>query len=266
VETHGDKLTQDPKITAQLLAALAALEPLRARIQAAIVPPPVPGSPAAIAAGTSLGELAFIFAGTNMAVAADHLEAWAGLMRNGIQPAYSHITLLRGALEGSVAARWLLDPRIDTAERLRRGIVIQLADYIERRKFEELAGATDKEGVGRARSAAYRIGELREGAKNAGVTDLVMPSTTWLFERYGASGYRDGRPWYGLVSAYAHGKQWALLTAKRTELVGTEQNPVGPRRGQVTANDQLSLDMTRLTLVYVKAALNDLERYVGRVA
>ena len=91
-----------------------------------------------------------------------------------------------------------------------------------------------------------------------------MPSTTWLFEHYGAPGYRDGRLWYRLVSAYAHGKVWALLTANRDEITVTDETLVGVRRGKVTANDELSAYMTRLAMIYLTAAVTDLERYVGR--
>jgi hypothetical protein len=56
-------------------------------------------------------------------------------------PTYAHMSLIRTAHESALLAYWLVEPGIDSATRLARGIAARADDYEERRNFEESIGA-----------------------------------------------------------------------------------------------------------------------------
>ena len=65
------------------------------------------------------------------------MVAWRMLrLKAGIQPSFGHLTLLRGALEGTSIARWLCDRAIGTQEGIRRAAGVQLADFDQRLRFK----------------------------------------------------------------------------------------------------------------------------------
>ncbi|MEA2341112.1 MAG: hypothetical protein QOG11_1189, partial [Solirubrobacteraceae bacterium] len=74
-----------------------------------------------------------------------------------LQPAFSHWTLIRGAIEGLAVTRWLCDPAISGGERIQRAAGVELADYEQRLKFErhvrlklrKPTGAAEPKGPGR---------------------------------------------------------------------------------------------------------------------
>ena len=67
-----------------------------------------------------------------MAVAGslDHLRTWYQLVAGDLKlfplPIFSPYTLARGAYEPALLALWLLDPDVDSAERIGRGYAAQL--------------------------------------------------------------------------------------------------------------------------------------------
>jgi hypothetical protein len=54
---------------------------------------------------------------------------------------------------------------------------------------------------------------------------LVMASTTWLLGHFGAPGYRDGRPWYRPVGAYAPALMSWSRAARRVPLARRADAP-----------------------------------------
>ncbi len=82
------------------------------------------------------GRYAEIFASHLIGVAGDNLLTWHAVLMSGVQPGFGHLTLIRASIEGSVEARWLLDPNASLATRVARGLAAQRADYEERAKWE----------------------------------------------------------------------------------------------------------------------------------
>lgn len=157
----------------------------------------------------------------------DHLLALGALIRDAkILPAFAGMTLLRGAYEAALVARWVIDGTPD--ERLEKGISLHFDDLIERDKFERSCRMPPA-GVasGPGKRAEERIGELLDLAEPYGVVRTddkgrrsvrpVVPRYTRLAEIYPTpeSGDVDEEWFYRFLSAYAHSKQWALtLTAQ----------------------------------------------------
>lgn len=157
----------------------------------------------------------------------DHLLALAALIRDAkILPAFAGMTLLRGAYEAALVARWVVDGTPE--ERLAKGISLHFDDLIERDKFERScrmppAGAA----AGPGKRADVRIGELLDLAAPYGIVQAddkgrrsvrpVVPRYTRLAETYPApeSGELDEEWFYRFLSAYAHSKQWALILTAR---------------------------------------------------
>lgn len=153
----------------------------------------------------------------------DHVLALGALIRDAkILPAFAGMTLLRGAYEAALVARWVVDGTPD--ERLAKGISLHFDDLVERDKFERScrmppAGAASGPG----KRADERIGELLDVAEPYGVVRTddkgrrsvrpVAPTYTRLAETYPApeSGEVDEEWFYRFLSAYAHSKQWALI-------------------------------------------------------
>src|SRR5439155_24421457 len=88
---------------------------------------PEPGSRAAADATIPHARWVITYAGLAVGSAADHILAWKLVADGGLIPIYAPMTLLRGALEAAVTARWLVDLRPTAEERVGRGIAAQLA-------------------------------------------------------------------------------------------------------------------------------------------
>lgn len=82
-----------------------------------------PGSLEALDRDSPVGEHAGVLASMKLAVAGDHLLAFY-LIAHGTHrlPTWSHLSLLRGATEGSILSRWLTDGDVGSAVRVARGV------------------------------------------------------------------------------------------------------------------------------------------------
>lgn len=72
-----------------------------------------PGSNASKDASVPLGHHVRILAIDHLSTGLEHLVMWRRLLMSGVQPNAVHMTLIRGAMEGAVNCRWLIDPRRD---------------------------------------------------------------------------------------------------------------------------------------------------------
>jgi hypothetical protein len=81
--------------------------------------------------------MAYDSAATYLSAALDHMRAWRTLLHAGEVPTYAHFSLLRTAHESALIALWLLEPGLLADERRARGLAAQMADYEEKRKFQE---------------------------------------------------------------------------------------------------------------------------------
>lgn len=201
-----------------------------------------------------------------MTVGMDHAEAWRLLAAGEDLPTFAHFTLLRSVAEGAVIARWLVDKAVDSDERLRRGWGAQLADLEERRRMEDLA---TRDGLelprGQGLLARERITDLEKEAKDARISPRKPLGITDLFARYATPPKADlfgaGEALYRMLSAIAHGKQWALLPMTTREWPA-EEPPAGPVR--LSIHFHMTALATRNVLIVAEAALQDIEVYGGR--
>lgn len=226
---------------------------------------PSPGSRAARDGRAALGKIAWDLAGPAHAVGIDHLVAWRMLrLKAGIQSGFAHLTLLRGALEGTAIARWLCDQSIGTDERTRRAAGVQLADFEQRLRFERRMADRLQKPTGGAKTAVQRIEALQRVLRKQQVKPIGMPSATDLFARFVLPSDPEqlaGESLYRLVSGIAHAKVWSLYAL--SELGETIEHHGGRLAVRVTANDELALGATAIAMRIAREALEDLEWYAG---
>lgn len=193
--------TQDPLVTAKLAEVLAQAPVLFDRLTATSRAGAQPGSEAAKDESSSLGHHVRIMAVDHLMTGLDHLVMWDRLLTAGVQPYASHITLIRGAMEGAVTCRWLIDPREDSAERVRRGVALLLEDYGNRDDFERDFGIADAIKPP-AKSADDRRAELKAERVAAKIGPTQAPKMTTLFGGYIGLPPARGRAVYRLLSAW----------------------------------------------------------------
>lgn len=176
---------------------------------------PAAGSRAARHRRTKLGQVAWNLALPASTIGVDHLVAWRMLrLAAGCRPNFAHLTLVRGAVEGAAVTRWLCDPAIDTAERIRRAAGVQLADYDQRLRFERRMSSRLGKPTGRARTAAERMETFERLLDNANVKPIQLPAATDLFARYTLPNDPErlaGESLYRLISAMPHAKVWSVF-------------------------------------------------------
>ena len=218
-----------------------------------------PDSPAMVDSNAvPFGQLVRSHAMTAATNGVDHLVAWGALYIQGRwAPTFAHMTLLRGSLEGCSTARWLVDPAVDSRVRIARGVGAQLADLAERAKIENLPRKTPPAPrQPNFRPASERIHRLEEAAAAAGICPLRIGHTD-VVARFG-----PGEASYRLVCSYAHAGM-ALTMATSDLEVADENDPDGLRVARLTANPQLSLDMTELAIANASRAVREIYAYVG---
>lgn len=226
---------------------------------------PAPRSPAARDGQTALGKIAWDLGAPANTVGLDHLIAWRMLrLKAGIQPSFGHLTLLRGALEGTSIARWLCERGIGPDERTRRAAGVQLADFEQRLRFERRMADRLQKPTGAAKTAAQRIEALQRVLRKQQVKPIGMPSATDLFARYALPSDPEklaGESLYRLISGIAHAKVWSLYGI--SELGETIDQGAGRYAVRVEANDELALGATAIAMRVATEALQDLEWYAG---
>lgn len=257
-----DDDSQDPAITARLAQALAQAPVLFDRLHATAKAGAASGSEAAKDAAAPLGHNGQILAVDHLSSGIEHLVMWNRLLTSGVQPNTIHMTLIRGAMEGAVTCRWLIDPRAASRERVGRGVALLLEDYRNRHDFERDFGIPSEKVKPPAKTGADRRAELlaERTAHKIGVVNV--PKMTPLFGGYIGLEPGPGRATYRLLSAYAHGKQWKGLTTKNQAVENAAPVP-GGQLMKVSANDDLSLQMTVLGMRVAAAALAELRAYYG---
>lgn len=254
----------DPETTAEIIRLLAGVDEIWRRREAVLRRSPARGSLAVADAALPDARFVSIFAGQALGSAVDDLHAWRLLIRCGEIPLWAHFTLLRGALEGAVRCRWLVDSRVDCGVRVGRGYATRHDDQEERKKWSTsvaaIRGPIPRTTPG-ALSAAEQLTRLddpetiREREK-AGVQSVGFANTTTLMTRYGLE------PWYRLASGGAHAKEWALAA---TDLRQAPDHPstAAVRHGVVAASAPVALALTSVAVRAVWSALEDVEAYQG---
>jgi len=146
-------------------------------------------------------------------VAADHLMAFSKTLTEPVET-FAPWVCVRTVLEASAIASWLLDPAVSSEERARRSFAFRFEGMTESLKFMRVSMTKQ----GEIDTLLKRIDEVEDDAVRCGfgpVRDknrkrigigMQMPSVTVLVKQV-----FDDEPTYRLLSAVAHGHQWALL-------------------------------------------------------
>lgn len=178
-------------------------------------------------------ETAYSFAIQALFFAFDHMRA---LRRGLVEPwlTYSPWTCARGALESCSVANWLLDATVGHRERVSRCLNLRLQDLRSQMTFFRSEPEPPPDAIP---SLEGRVAHLRTEARNYSIPekrnrrsellgfDAGMPSTTQLIARlFAESG--PSTLGYPLLSAAAHGVNWAVGTLGSTTIV----DEAGPRR------------------------------------
>lgn len=255
---------QDPATSTELVRILAGAQGLFDRVGALALAGATQGSEADIDAGLPLGHHVGFLASGYLTTGVEHLVMWDQLLTvAAVQPIAVHMTLIRSAMECAVMSRWLLESG-DSAERIRRGVAVLLKSYRNKGDFDRDFGIADKY-VLPAKGGAVRAAELLAMRNDAGIEIRKVPEMTELFGGYASQGPGPGRSVYRLLSAYAHGTQWKDLTVSAEVAVGAASIR-GGKVMRITADDRLSLTMTKVGMRAVVASFNRLEQYYGRAA
>jgi hypothetical protein len=170
----------------------------------------------------AVGNAASVFntASAAMVGALDHLRTWyqvvAGDLKRFPLPAFSHYTLARAAYEPALLTLWLLDPEVDSVERVERGYAAQLRSLDDMRKFQSDAGMR-----GEAANAAKLYARLFDAARAAGYVSLDSdgterlkrpPDMVRLFNLYDRRGAVGEPAWlYRVLSGNAHAREWSIM-------------------------------------------------------
>jgi len=144
--------------------------------------------------------------------AADHFMAFTDLITEPVKT-LAPFTCIRGLLESSALAIWLLDPKIDVDSRIKRCFAFRYKGFIEQIKYSRLIkNVTSEEKI------LERIKLKNEKAKLLGYSEILdkkgnisaigqhMPSIVELIELT-LNGEKD----YRILSAVAHGQHWAMF-------------------------------------------------------
>lgn len=187
--------------------------------------------------------------------AEDHLVALAGVIR-APGTILATFTLLRTLLVSAAFARFLSDPKVDTRERFRRGMNVQLETLTERMRMVGRSDPTwteDQEKrqriVGAARQAKWSVKAPSPGA--AWPRDWVIepaPSPGVLIDALlsdADDGRKLGQFFYRLMSAMSHAQLHGLLTMMdRSGAVS---------HGDGTASVPIRMDLQTLRLLAIAA-------------
>jgi hypothetical protein len=248
-----------PEVAEQLARAIAPIPELVERSHHALARTVTRGTFHAIDTRHPLGRYVHEQAFAYLGGAADHLQTWHDLVHH-VLPAYAHMTLLRGVVENTAWARWLLDPALATDERVARAVASQIKDYGDRHQFEHATGLDAKPRPS-GKHGAERRADLIAARNSQGVAPLRLPAATEVCERYVVSaGPLVGGAVYRLLSAFAHGRQWTLLVSSLQD-VGFVRVPTGAHPMRVSANEEAAIMLTMLAVRQFSMAVVDAERY-----
>ena len=149
----------------------------------------------------------------------------------GLVPVYAHMSLIRTTYESALLSYWLLEPGLVPNGRRARGVAAQVADYDERRKFEEAAGikiAPPPPGklaaqrLADLKAVSTQLGLTRQNKKGETILVVTVPATVDLFDKYEPAMPNAKGQWrYRLYSGYAHAKQWATTIGAQRQALTT---------------------------------------------
>jgi hypothetical protein len=143
----------------------------------------------------------------------EHVTAFVKTITEPMEP-IACWTCVRSTLESCALASWLLDPDIDAHARVGRTFALRYEGLDQQLKLGPVAGRSESE----LKKQRDHIDKVEQHALNLGYTRMVdskgkrtgigqrMPSATEVIKSM-----LDEEAMYRLLSAVAHGHQWAIL-------------------------------------------------------
>jgi hypothetical protein len=254
----------DPaRVLASIDRLLSAVEPLRGRLERLNFAGVAKGSPAARDQRSPLGNLPLACASQAIMAASEHALAWRIIRDANYAPTWSHLTLMRGALEGAVIARWMLAAPTPVG-RISRAAGLVEQDLEERSKFEASFKVDTAPRQPPAMSGAERLVEHRERCREAGIQAKRYSSMSDLVRDHAV---QNDLPhlrtdWlYRILSAVAHATPWSIVALRVEEVfdVGVPDTSTV----KVAWNPLVTFAATRIPIDTLEAAADEIDRYVG---
>lgn len=219
-------------------------------------PEPEPGSAFDRDTGRLGAWTGWYLASTALAVAVEYLATFRELLAE-VRAVHLHppVGLLRGALEASGTALWLVLPEDDQL-RQQRALVAWYSDMEDRAMYEDVSGWTPPRP--RSRTARTHQAEVRALAPSVGMSTARdgLKRRTYQVLRDAAAGVgakpdEAARLW-ALSSGFAHGRYWPALLG--LDPVAGQVAPGGTVQVLYTVPDALLRDMTALAHRFTVAA------------
>ncbi len=165
-------------------------------------------------------ETAYTHGGTLITVAADHIFAFTRLMEQPV-PTLAPWTCVRGVLESSALAAWLLDPSLGARTRVQRSFALRYRSLRQQEKFAHSMDDQDpmkrssikrsKQVMDRVENDALALGfepvRIKKGkhkGKRNGIGQKMPTMTKVIIQTL------DAESKYRLLSAMAHAEYWAF--------------------------------------------------------
>jgi hypothetical protein len=254
---------RDRKVLAKIADLLEPVETYSLRVDA--LDHPKRGSPAKQSAKYTFGNLHTTFATSSLASAVDHARTWSLIIQGRAIPIGGYWSLIRGAMEGAATCRWLIDPKVDFQERIRRGAVMQLDDWRQRERFERSLGVGPDsprdpkarwgfERVAETEAKMRRIGMIAQDVKGRDVKPL---STTDRVQAYA------NESMWRAASAFAHSSPWSMMLLQQ-DSKERFMNLEGSKRVLVSAGLEYAWYATVPALECIRLGLGELEAHYGR--
>jgi hypothetical protein len=182
------------------------------------------------------------FGGMTLVAAADYGQCYASLFEAHRPPVYGHLAVTRAAMEVGVASLWLNDPKIDTEERVKRGLWEQLysSNEVVRLALEDHGKAADVRAAflrcgkalgwqvefdrsGKPIVAGTRRPDTRERISElfVGRADRPLGRALWSFLSAAIHG-----TWYGLRVGVVEGPSSNADLAPSVAMIGTDSKAV----------------------------------------
>lgn len=151
-------------------------------------------------------------AGMLLESSGEHVSAFLKALSEPVET-FACYTCVRASLESAALAAWLLDPNVDTRERIMRTFALRYEGLDQQVKF----GVAAQVPAAELQAAKSRLDDIERDAKALGYLSIsdkngrrigigqLMPKITILIRDV-----LDDEPAYRLLSAVAHGHNWAL--------------------------------------------------------
>lgn len=203
--------------------------------------------------------LGWHLAASSLRIGIAYLDTFRSTLNHGLH-LHPPIALLRGALETSGTAVWLVESD-DPRTRRQRGLAAWWSDLNDRHIFEQTTSWQPDRAQGRLARARQK--EIKDLAQHLGLasSNASLNVTTWKMLRaaalaVGETESKVGRLW-ALSSGLAHGRYWPAIIGDLDVAGALSIGPMTQQRA-VTPPDWLLLDLAKIAHRFTVAAAHHL--------